>query len=135
MVRGRSRRGLNARNNRETVPPVVNANDAANNLQALLQGLERVARIAMETEQRRPREVDPFFELYRSFNSLRPPTFDGTGDFSSAENWIANIKDKFQILRAPEENKVELATQLFEGHARFWWQEVQRQNTGPVNWL
>jgi hypothetical protein len=135
MERGRPRRGPNARNNRETVPPVVNANDAANNLQTLLQGLERVARTAMETEQRRPREVDPFFELYRSFNSLRPPTFDGTGDFSSAENWIANIKDKFQILRAPEENKVELATQLLEGHARFWWQEVQRQNTDPVNWI
>ena len=119
MTRGRPRTRTNTSNNGEPVSPNAHAQTGANNLQTLLQGLERVARVAMETEQRRPREVDPFFELYRSFNSLRPPTFDGIGDFSIAENWIANIKDKFQILRAPEENRVELATLLFEGHARF----------------
>ena len=95
-------------------------------LNALLQGLERVTRVAMEYEQRHPREADTFFEYYRSFTSLRPPTFDGTGDFAAAENWIANVKDKLQVLRAPEEHRVELATQLLEGHARFWWQEVKR---------
>lgn len=134
MVRGRPRTKINA-NNRETVPPTIDAQAEANHMQTLLQGLERVARIAMEAEQRRHREVDPFFQLYCSFNSLHPPTFDGTGDFAVAENWIANIKDKFQILRAPEENRVELATQLFEGHARFWWQETKRQTIGPVNWV
>jgi hypothetical protein len=78
-------------------------------LDALLQGLERVTRVAMDYEQRHPREADTFFEYYRSFTSLRPPTFDGTGDFAAAENWVANVKDKLQILRAPEEHRVELA--------------------------
>ena len=96
-------------------------------LDALLQGLERVTRVAMDYEQRHPREADTFFEYYRSFTSLRPPTFDGTGDFAAAENWVTNVKDKLQILRAPEEHRVELATQLLEGHARFWWQEVKRE--------
>ncbi|XP_078169752.1 uncharacterized protein LOC144564103 [Carex rostrata] len=135
MTRGRPRVNPNANTNENDSGEPQNR---ANHLEALLQGLERVARVAIETEQRRAREVDPFFEVYHSFTSLRPPTFDGTGDFSTAENWVANIKDKFQILRAPEEYKVELATQLLEGHARFWWQEVKRgldETTGPVGWV
>ena len=77
MVRERLRRGTNARNTEEIIPPVTNGEEDVDHLQTLLQGLERVARVAMETEQRRPREVEPFFELYRSLNSLHPPTFDG----------------------------------------------------------
>lgn len=81
-MRGRRTNHRADATNEEENPPIVENQ----NLAALLQGLERVARIAMETEQRRPREVDPFFECYRSFTSLHPPTFDGTGDFAVAEN-------------------------------------------------
>lgn len=108
-------------NENDSVSLAAEPQHEVNHLEALLQGLERVARVAIETEKRGTHEVDTFFEMYRSFTSLCPLTFDGTSDFLMAENWVANIKDKFQILRAPEEYKVELATQLLEGHACFWW--------------
>ncbi|XP_078158092.1 uncharacterized protein LOC144553768 [Carex rostrata] len=103
-----------------------------NHVELLLQGLERFVQAAQGSG-----EVDPFYEVDRSFNSLHPPTFDSTKDFMTVEKWLASVKDKFQILRAPNEYKVELAGQLLEGHARFWWQEVKRrwdEITGPPTW-
>ncbi|KAJ4789102.1 Gag polyprotein [Rhynchospora pubera] len=99
------------------------------NLDAVLQGLERIVRNAAEV---RPREGNDFFELYRSFSSLRPSNFDGTGDFLAAEDWLADIQDKFRLVRAPEVNQVELAAQLLVGHARFWWQEAKRRYNGNL---
>jgi len=76
------RRSEMARGNR-TNNDANGTGDENPQLNALLQGLERVTRVAMEYEQRQHREVDTFFEYYRSFTSLRPPTFDGTGDFAA----------------------------------------------------
>lgn len=42
------------------------------------------------------------------------------------------------ILQVPEEYKVEMAAQLLEGHARFWWQQVKcgvDKTTGPIGWI
>ncbi|KAJ3699132.1 hypothetical protein LUZ61_002837 [Rhynchospora tenuis] len=112
--------------------PPIEPEPVAKNLETLLQGLERIARTAVEAGQRCHRDVDPFFELYCSFSSLAPPHFDGTGDFLAAENWLGSIKDKFQLVRVPEEDKVELATQFLDGYARFWWQETRRRYEGDL---
>ncbi|KAJ3697440.1 hypothetical protein LUZ61_001145 [Rhynchospora tenuis] len=119
-------------------PPSPRRDDHnATNLDAVLQGLERIVRAAGEV---RPREGNDFYELYRSFSSLRPSNFDGTGDFLAAEDWLAEIQDKFRLVRAPEVNQVELAAQLLVGHARFWWQEAKRRYNGnpeliPWEWF
>ncbi|KAJ1692037.1 hypothetical protein LUZ63_008735 [Rhynchospora breviuscula] len=117
-------------------PPRRNDQNAAT-LEAVLQGLERVVRAATEV---RPREGNDFFELYRSFTSLRPSNFDGAGGFLAAEDWLAEIQDKFRLVRAPEVNQVELAAQCLVGHARFWWQEAKRRYNGnpelvPWDWF
>ncbi|KAJ1692761.1 hypothetical protein LUZ63_009459 [Rhynchospora breviuscula] len=134
MARGGASRGSSLDNTEDTNndTTATGTQIGRDNIERMLQGLERIARVAGEADQRRNREGDNFFELYRSFSSLRPANFDGTGDFLAAENWLAEIKDKFTLVRAPEENKLELAVHFLEGHARFWWQQTKRRFDGDL---
>ncbi|KAJ3684443.1 hypothetical protein LUZ61_013607 [Rhynchospora tenuis] len=85
-------------------------------------------------------EADEFRRLLDAFGRLGPPKFDGTGGYQAAEEWLESINHKFQLCRAPEANKVELATQCLENSARFWWKTARRSFTGeqlriPWEWF
>ncbi|XP_026420213.1 uncharacterized protein LOC113316208 [Papaver somniferum] len=52
--------------------------------------------------------------------------FSGTTDPTEAEKWLMGIEKEFEALQIPKENKVRLATYLFEGDAEHWWRYVKR---------
>ncbi|XP_078178675.1 uncharacterized protein LOC144572868 isoform X2 [Carex rostrata] len=71
---------------------------------------------------------------------LNPPRFDGTGGYTVAEEWLANVNGKLILCRAPEEDMVELAEQQLESGARFWWDGARRGYVGdevkiPWEWF
>ena len=48
------------------------------------------------------------------------------------------MEKKFKVMRCPEEEKVNLATYMFQEHAKYWWQALQRttfvDQEGPIPW-
>ncbi|KAJ4802068.1 polyprotein [Rhynchospora pubera] len=85
-------------------------------------------------------EANEFRRLLADFGSQHPPRFDGTGGYKAAEEWLESINNKFQLVRVPDANKVELATPYLENSARFWWKTARRSFTGeqlriPWQWF
>src|SRR5664279_4309404 len=75
---------------------------------------------------------DDFRKLYDSFMRLNPPQFDGTGGYSEAEEWLEKMNAKLVLCRAPENDMVELAEQMLDGDARFWWNSARRSYVGEA---
>jgi hypothetical protein len=44
---------------------------------------------------------EEFRRLYDSFMRLNPPRFDGTGGYTTAEEWLASVNAKLNLYRAP----------------------------------
>ena len=48
------------------------------------------------------------------------------------------MEKKFKVMRCPKEEKVNLATYMFQGHADYSWQALQRTRfvdyEGPIPW-
>ncbi|KAJ3700128.1 hypothetical protein LUZ61_003833 [Rhynchospora tenuis] len=83
--------------------------------------------------------VDQFYQWYDWFSRLKPPSFSG-GSIEVAEEWLASIKEKLRICRAPEQYQVELATHYLENTARFWCENTKQGFEGeaaqiPWNWF
>jgi hypothetical protein len=71
---------------------------------------------------------------------LKPPQFNGTGEYAAAEEWLASMSAKLVLCRAPEQDMVELAEQQLEDGARFWWDGARRSYVGeeaqiPWEWF
>ncbi|KAJ1703245.1 hypothetical protein LUZ63_003024 [Rhynchospora breviuscula] len=84
-------------------------------------------------------EEDRFRFIYDSFRKTTPPSFQGDS-LAAAEEWLANIKSKFRVCRAPMEFRVELATHYLENDARFWWENKKLDFDGdqdaiPWEWF
>ncbi|KAJ4813241.1 ATP-dependent RNA helicase glh-1 [Rhynchospora pubera] len=82
---------------------------------------------------------DQFYQWYERFSRLKPPSFSG-GSIEVAEEWLASIKDKLRICRAPDHYEVELATHYLENTARFWWENTKEGFVAeaaqiPWNWF
>ncbi|KAJ4814752.1 polyprotein [Rhynchospora pubera] len=82
---------------------------------------------------------DRFRLIYDSFGKTTPPRFQGD-NLAAAEEWLASIKSKFRVCRAPEEFRVELATHYLENDARFWWENKKLDFDGdqdaiPWEWF
>ena len=65
--------------------------------------------------------ADPFTSALREFERHRAPHFDGSGGYTSAEDWLGAVEQSFRLSRTPEAYKAELASILFEKDARHWW--------------
>jgi Retrotransposon gag protein/Zinc knuckle len=83
---------------------------------------------------------DSFRRLYDTFIRLGPSKFDGSGGYMAAEEWLAGIKAKLVLCRAPEEDRTELAEHQLENDARFWWDGAKRNfqedvQRIPWNWF
>ncbi|KAJ1695434.1 hypothetical protein LUZ63_012132 [Rhynchospora breviuscula] len=82
---------------------------------------------------------DRFRYIFDSFGKLGPPRFQGES-LHAAEEWLASIKSKFRVCRAPQEFQVELATHYLENAARFWWEDEKLNFEGdqeliPWEWF
>ncbi|KAM7477517.1 hypothetical protein LguiA_025730 [Lonicera macranthoides] len=64
--------------------------------------------------------------VHEHFTKLSPPTFSGTTDPLFAESWLKSIKNIFEVIGVPDEQKVVLATFMLKGEARFWWDATNR---------
>jgi Retrotransposon gag protein len=83
---------------------------------------------------------DNFQRLYDTFMRLGPSKFDGGGGYMAAEEWLAGIKAKLILCRAPEDDRTELAEHQLENDARFWWEGAKRNfqedvQRIPWNWF
>ena len=72
------------------------------------------------------------------FLRLSPSSFKGESDPKKANLWIVEVEKKFRVMRCPEEEKVNLATYMFQGHVEYWWQALQCtkfvDQEGPIPW-
>ena len=61
-----------------------------------------------------------------AFMRLHPPTFDSAEeDPLSADDWLHAITKKLNVVRATNEEKVNLATHQLLGAAGEWWENYQ----------
>ena len=72
------------------------------------------------------------------FLHLATLSFKGESDLKKADLWIMEIEKKFKVMRYPEEEKVNLSTYMFQGHAEYWWWALQCtrfvDQEGPILW-
>ena len=55
------------------------------------------------------------------FLRLSPPSFRGESDPKKADLWIVEMEKKFKVMRCLKEERVNLATYMFQGQAEYWW--------------
>ncbi|XP_038880430.1 uncharacterized protein LOC120072086 [Benincasa hispida] len=74
-------------------------------------------------------------KIIREFRKFNPSIFDGSFvDPITAENWITEIETIFRHMNISEEQKVNCATFMLRGDAKFWWESTQRTIKGSVSW-
>ncbi|XP_041016169.1 uncharacterized protein LOC121258691 [Juglans microcarpa x Juglans regia] len=70
---------------------------------------------------------------------MHPPTFDGQGDATLAEDWIQDIEEILHVINCTDEQKVLYSAFKLTGEAKRWWiyertiREVE--GTEIVRWL
>ncbi|KAF5442076.1 hypothetical protein F2P56_024092 [Juglans regia] len=73
------------------------------------------------------------------FNRMHPPTFDGQGDATLAEDWIQDIKEILRVTNCMDEHKVLFSAFKLTGEAKRWWifERTIREAEGTeiVRWL
>ena len=72
------------------------------------------------------------------FLHLSPPSFICESDPEKANLSIVEMDKKFKVMRCPKEEKVNLATYMFQGQVKYWWQALQHtrfaDQEGPIPW-
>ena len=63
--------------------------------------------------------------MFKSLASHNPPTYDGTPNPKTFENWIRGIEKLLDALHCPEEWKVGFAVFYLKDKANLWWATVQ----------
>ncbi|KAF5446946.1 hypothetical protein F2P56_032539 [Juglans regia] len=73
------------------------------------------------------------------FNRMHPPTFDGRGDPTLAEDWIQDIEEILRVINCTDEQEVLYSTFKLTGEAKRWWisERTIREVEGMkiVSWL
>ncbi|XP_038902429.1 uncharacterized protein LOC120089074 [Benincasa hispida] len=74
-------------------------------------------------------------KIIREFRMFNPSTFDGSSvDPIILKNWRTEIETIFRHMNIPEEQKVNYATFMLRGDAKFWWESTQRTIKSTVSW-
>ena len=55
------------------------------------------------------------------FLKLTPLSFKGESNLEIAKAWISEVEKKSKVMKCPEEEKVNLASYMFQDRADFWW--------------
>ena len=72
----------------------------------------------------------------KDFQKLNPPNFAGTTEPLEAESWFKQVKKKLDVLKIPEDFRVEFAAYLFIGEADHWWDYIKRtENVETMTWI
>ncbi|KAF5475723.1 hypothetical protein F2P56_007499 [Juglans regia] len=73
------------------------------------------------------------------FNRMHPPTFDGRGDATIAEDWIQDIEEILRVINCTDIQKVLYSAFKLTGEAKRWWisERTIREAEGMeiVRWL
>ncbi|XP_040996115.1 uncharacterized protein LOC121242296 [Juglans microcarpa x Juglans regia] len=73
------------------------------------------------------------------FNQMHPPTFDGRGDPTLAEDWIKDIEEILRVLNCTDRQKVLYSAFKLTGEAKRWWISErtirEADGRGVVSWL
>ncbi|KAF5468917.1 hypothetical protein F2P56_013025 [Juglans regia] len=73
------------------------------------------------------------------FNRMHPPTFDGRGDATLAEDWIQDIEEILRIINCMDEQKVLISAFKLTGEAKRLWISKrtirEAEGTEIVRWL
>jgi hypothetical protein len=59
----------------------------------------------------------------KDFCSHHSKSFDGKGDYTSAENWLNDVEELLATLGCTNEQKVAYAAYKLTGEAKCWWQD------------
>ncbi|XP_041026984.1 uncharacterized protein LOC121267189 [Juglans microcarpa x Juglans regia] len=59
------------------------------------------------------------------FNRMHPPTFDGRGDATLAEDWIQDIQEILHVINCTDEQKVLYSAFKLTGEAKRWYTSTQ----------
>ncbi|KAF5465291.1 hypothetical protein F2P56_015311 [Juglans regia] len=70
---------------------------------------------------------------------MHPPTFDGRGDPTLAEDWIQDIEEILRVLNCTDKQKVLYSAFKLTGEAKRWWilerTIKEADGRGVVSWL
>ncbi|XP_040992544.1 uncharacterized protein LOC121239363 [Juglans microcarpa x Juglans regia] len=73
------------------------------------------------------------------FNRMHPPTFDGRGDPTLAEDWIQDIEEILRVINCTDEQEVLYSAFKLTGEAKRWWISErtirEAEGTEIVSWL
>ncbi|TQD98790.1 hypothetical protein C1H46_015605 [Malus baccata] len=98
----------------------------------VLQAIKQMAGPALEGTS----GVDRRLKFLKVFISLSPPQYAGNPDepLEGAE-WLARIKQCFDVSDVPEDLKIGFATYCFIGAAHYWWEFVKRiRDVKSITW-
>ncbi|XP_057461053.1 uncharacterized protein LOC130751444 [Actinidia eriantha] len=70
--------------------------------------------------------------LHEQFMKLNPPEFMGATDPLVAEEWLKKLDIIFEVMEVTDEQKLLLATFMFRGEARNWWESMRRMQPEGV---
>ncbi|MQM13796.1 hypothetical protein Taro_046723, partial [Colocasia esculenta] len=59
--------------------------------------------------------------IMEQFKRMSPPSFKGESDPLLAESWLREIEKIFRAIRCADDDRVTLATYMFQERADVWW--------------
>ena len=69
------------------------------------------------------------------FLKLQPLVFKGSLDPKVAEDWITEVTKLFEVMQAPNEQRITLIPYILRGAADHWWKMVTRtEDVGAMTW-
>ncbi|XP_074327624.1 uncharacterized protein LOC141665538 [Apium graveolens] len=74
-----------------------------------------------QERQQQPQGVE-LVGTFKSFQSAKPPKFEGSPDPIRARAWLKEIEKAFRLAKVKEEDKIDYVNYFLKNKANYWWE-------------
>ena len=94
-----------------------------------------VARL-LEREVRKDEHGHAMNNARSEFRRLNPPTFEGSVNPITADQWLRTMERMIEVAKVPEEEKVTCVSFMLRGAAEYWWDSIKRiHDEATMQWV
>nr|XP_017239592.1 PREDICTED: uncharacterized protein LOC108212378 [Daucus carota subsp. sativus] len=77
-----------------------------------------------QERQQQPQGVE-LVGTFKSFQSVKPPEFEGSPNPFKARAWLKEIEKAFRLAKVKEEDKTNYASYFLKNEANYWWESAK----------
>lgn len=84
-----------------------------------------------QERQQQPQGTEPA-GTFKSFQTAKPPEFEGSPDPIKARAWLKEIEKAFKLAKVRDEDKADYASYFLKNEANYWWESAKGMEEGEV---